>query len=40
MFAMLIDSGAKLAPFNSWGVCQNCPSKTVDALQGGGGGRT
>jgi hypothetical protein len=38
VFAMLIDSGAKLAPFNSGGVCQNCPAKTDDALQGGGGG--
>jgi hypothetical protein len=26
-------SGAKLAPFNSGGVCQNCPAKTDDALQ-------
>jgi hypothetical protein len=25
--------GAKLAPFNSGGVCQNCPAKTDDALQ-------
>jgi hypothetical protein len=26
-------SGAKLTPFNSGGVCQNCPAKTDDALQ-------
>jgi hypothetical protein len=26
-------TGAKLAPFNSEGVCQNCPTKTDDALQ-------
>ena len=26
-------SGAKLALFNSGGVCQNCPAKTDDALQ-------
>jgi hypothetical protein len=38
VFAMLIDSGVKLAPFNSGGVCQNCPAKTDDALQRGGGG--
>ena len=25
--------GVKLAPFNSGGVCQNCPAKTDDALQ-------
>jgi hypothetical protein len=28
-----VTSGAKLAPFNSGGVCQNCPAKTDDALQ-------
>jgi uncharacterized Fe-S cluster-containing MiaB family protein len=27
-----VTSGAKLAPFNSGGVCQNCPAKTDDAL--------
>ena len=26
-------SGAKLAPFNSGGVCQNCYAKADDALQ-------
>jgi hypothetical protein len=34
LFTILIShTGAKLAPFNSGGVCQNCPAKTDDALQ-------
>ena len=29
----MFSAGAKLALFNSGGVCQNCPAKTDDALQ-------
>ena len=28
-----LKTGTKLVPFNSGGVCQNCPAKTDDALQ-------
>jgi hypothetical protein len=30
---LISHTGAKLAPFNSGGVCQNCPAKTDGALQ-------
>jgi hypothetical protein len=34
LFTILIShTGAKLAPFNSGGVCQNCSAKTDGALQ-------